>query len=73
MYVGRLPIIVPFHKSFEATVEKYHANNWPLLNAYCAAWYQPAGTEDYYGPVMPVEERSDYFVPATLKTDVKEQ
>ena len=58
---------VPFQKSFEAVVEKYHPNSWPLLNAYLAAWYQTAGTEDYYGPVMPVEERSDYFVPATPK------
>jgi len=58
---------VPFQKSFEATVEKYHLNSWPLLNAYCAAWYQEAGKEDYYGPVMPVEERSDYYIPAKLK------
>lgn len=54
---------VPFHKSFEAVVEKYHPNHWPLLNAYCASWYQAAGTSDYYG-VVPASERSGYFIPA---------
>ena len=61
---------VPFQKSFEATVEKYHPNNWPLLNAYAASWYQTAGTEDYYKAVPP-SERSNYFIPATLKSAEK--
>ena len=63
---------VPFQKSFEAVIEKYHPNEWPLLNAYTVVWYQTAGKEDYYG-VVPVKERSDYFIPATLKKDVEVQ
>ena len=63
----QIPDDVPFQNSFEATVEKYHPNSWPLHNAYLAAWYQTPGKADYYKPVMPVEKRSDYFIPATLK------
>jgi hypothetical protein len=58
---------VPFQKSFEATIEKYHPNHWPLLNAYAVSWYQTAGTTDLYGVVVP-EERSDYFIPAQPQT-----
>jgi hypothetical protein len=57
---------IPFQKSFEAVIEKYHPNEWPLLNAYAVSWYQTAGTDDYYKAVPP-SERSNYFIPATMK------
>lgn len=60
----QIPDNVPFFESFEATIEKYHPNEWPLLNAYAASWYQTPGISDYYGEVPP-SERSDYFIPAT--------
>ncbi len=60
----QIPDNVPFRKSFEATVEKYHPNQWPLLNAYAASWYQTAGTEDYYEAV-PASERTGYDVAPT--------
>jgi hypothetical protein len=44
-----------------STVEKYHPNEWPLLNAYTARWYQTPGSSDYYGVVAP-EERDAYYV-----------
>jgi len=51
---------VPFQKRFEAVMEKYHPNNWPLLYACTSYWYQTAGESDPYGPV-PVENRVDYY------------
>ena len=57
---------VPFQKSFEAVIEKYHPNEWPLLNAYGVCWYQSAGTADYYG-LVPAKERTGYYVPAKPK------
>jgi len=62
----QIPDNVPFQKSFEATVEKYHPNQWPLLNAYTASWYQSPGTRDYYGAV-PASERSGYYIAPTPK------
>lgn len=61
---------VPFQQSFEATVEKYHPNEWPLLNAYTASWYQSPGTRDYYG-VVPASERTGYYIDATRKAPKK--
>ena len=52
---------VPFQKRFEAVIEKYHPNNWPLLYACTTYWYQTAGETDLYQPV-PVEQRVDYYV-----------
>ena len=52
---------VPFQKRFEAAIEKYHPNRWPLLYACTTYWYQQAGQTDPYGPV-PVEQRVDYYV-----------
>lgn len=57
---------IPFQHSFEAVIEKYHPNAWPLLNAYAASWYQTAGTTDYYKAVPP-SERSSYFVDANKR------
>ncbi|WP_143543753.1 glycoside hydrolase family 172 protein [Rhodopirellula sp. MGV] len=59
----QVPDNVPFQRSFEAVIEKYHGNNWPLLNAYTVCWYQTAGVADPYQPVD-VEQRVDYYVPA---------
>ena len=61
-----IPENIPFTQSFEAVIEKYHGNNWPLLNAYGVSWYQTPGTADYYKEV-PVKERVDYYVPAKYK------
>jgi len=57
---------VPFQKRFEAVIEKYHPNNWPLLYACTAYWYQAAGETDLYRPV-PAAERVDYYVQPTRK------
>lgn len=55
---------VPFDSSFEGTLEKYHGDNWPLLYAATAFWYQSPHTSDRYAP-RPISERIDYFdVPA---------
>ena len=51
---------VPFQKRFEAVIEKYHPNNWPLLYACTAYWYQAAGQADPYRPV-PAADRVDYY------------
>ncbi len=42
---------VPFQTSFEACIEKYHGDNWPLRYAATAYWYQAPGTADTYPPV----------------------
>jgi len=52
---------VPFQTRFEAVIEKYHPNNWPLLYACTAYWYQAAGEADLYPPV-PAAQRVDYYV-----------
>ena len=57
----QIPDNAPFQSSFEATVVTYHPNEWPLLNAYTARWYQTPGSSDYYGVVAP-EERDAYYV-----------
>jgi hypothetical protein len=62
---------VPFHSSFEAIIEKYHPNAWPLLYATTAYWYQAAGVADMYRPV-PVEQRLNYFVDVERDTDIYE-
>ena len=62
----QIPDQIPFTTGFEATIEKYHPNEWPLLNAYTAVWYQRPHKADYYGPV-PVEERTGYYLEPTPK------
>ena len=57
---------VPFQKSFEATIEKYHGNNWPLLYATTARWYQEPATEGPYQAV-PLKQRVKYYVQPELK------
>ncbi|HUT09841.1 MAG TPA: glycoside hydrolase family 172 protein [Thermoguttaceae bacterium] len=60
---------VPFQTRFEAVIEKYHPNNWPLLYACTAYWYQAAGEADWYRPV-PVAQRVDYYVEPTREAPV---
>jgi hypothetical protein len=62
---------VPFQHSFEAAIEKYHPNAWPLLYAATAYWYQAASVADTYTPV-PLGERLNYFVEVQRTTDVYE-
>jgi hypothetical protein len=57
---------VPFQKRFEAVIEKYHPNNWPLLYACTAYWYQAAGESDLYQPVS-AAQRVDYYVSPSPK------
>jgi len=64
-----IPDNIPFANSFEAVIEKYHGNNWPLLNAYGVSWYQTPGKTDYYKEV-PLKERVDYYVPAKYKDPI---
>jgi hypothetical protein len=51
---------VPFQSSFEACMEKYHPNEWPLLYTCTPYWYQAPGERDPYAPV-PAEEQVDYY------------
>jgi hypothetical protein len=51
---------VPFQNEFEACIEKYHGNNWPLLYAATAYWYQMPGVTDDYA-ALPVTQRVDYY------------
>lgn len=62
---------VPFQRSFEAVIEKYHPNPWPLLYATTAYWYQAAGATDPYKPV-PRDQRLSYFVELPRSTDIYE-
>jgi len=66
----QIPDNVPFQKCFEATIEKYHPNSWPLLNAYLVSWYQQLGKEDYY-KIVPISERTGYYIPAKLNSSKK--
>ena len=59
---------VPFQNSFEATIEKYHGNNWPLLYATTARWYQSPATEGPYQAV-PLNKRVKYYVQPEPKQD----
>ncbi|HUU43795.1 MAG TPA: glycoside hydrolase family 172 protein [Planctomycetota bacterium] len=47
---------VPFHESFEATIEKYSPNDRPTLYASTVYWYLAPGGEDPYA-ALPVAER----------------
>jgi hypothetical protein len=51
---------VPFQNSFEASIEKYHDNNWPLFYAVTAYWYQQQGVADIYKSVGK-EQRTNYY------------
>jgi hypothetical protein len=62
---------VPFQSSFEAVIEKYHPNAWPLLYAATVYWYQAPGTADTYRPV-PLQQRLNYFVDVERDTDIYE-
>lgn len=62
---------IPFQRSFEAAIEKYHPNAWPLLYAATAYWYQAAGVADPYKAVT-VDQRLNYFVEVKRDTDIYE-
>ena len=53
---------IPFQKSFEAAMEKYHPSSRPTLYACAAYWYQEAGQTDPYRP-MAIEQRTGYWTP----------
>jgi len=53
---------VPFQKSFEACIEKYHPNQWPTLYACMPCFYLAPGQDDPIGPT-PAEQRHGYYVP----------
>jgi len=63
---------VPFQKSFEAAIEKYHGDNWPLLYAATAFWYQKAGTADDYD-ARPLSDRLDYLTQPVVKPDYRQE
>jgi len=53
---------VPFQKSFEACIEKYHrTEQWGTQYACTVCWYLAPGGVDPYEPV-PVEQRHSYYV-----------
>jgi hypothetical protein len=51
---------VPFQNAFEASIEKYHGDNWPLLYAVTAYWYQAPGVVDGYS-ALPVGQRENCY------------
>jgi len=55
---------VPFQDSFEGAIEKYFPNDQPTLYACTAYWYLRPGGLDPYRKLLPVKERTKYFVPA---------
>ena len=59
---------VPFQRSFEATIEKYYANDRPTQYASVVYWYQ-AGGNDPYQPVA-VDERVDYYTRLSYPLDI---
>jgi hypothetical protein len=56
---------VPFHTSFEGSIEKYYANDRPTLYAGVAYWYLTAGGNDPYHSA-PLSERVGYWT--TIET-----
>jgi hypothetical protein len=52
---------VPFNKSFESSLEKYYANDYPTLFACTAFWYLSPDGEDSLAPVD-AAQRDDYYV-----------
>jgi len=51
---------VPFQNEFEAGIEKYHGDNWPLLYAVTVYWYQAPGIVDKYS-ALPIGQRENYY------------
>lgn len=52
---------VPFHTSFEGTIEKYFPNDRPTLYAATIYWYETVGGGDPY-EAAPMSERQGYFL-----------
>jgi len=58
---------IPFQHSFEGCIEKYNANDVPVLYSAVAYWYLSPGGRDPFGP-LPLSERIDYYaMPKTHK------
>ncbi|MBV9868786.1 MAG: DUF2961 domain-containing protein [Abitibacteriaceae bacterium] len=55
---------IPFHTSFDGSIEKYFPNARPTLYAATTYWYLAPGGRDPYGPV-PLEQRVGYYKPLT--------
>ncbi len=51
---------IPFQKSFEGCIEKYHPNARPTLYASTVYWYLEPGGNDPYG-APPLEQRVGYY------------
>ncbi|MDR1304912.1 MAG: DUF2961 domain-containing protein [Verrucomicrobiales bacterium] len=51
---------VPFHTSFDGSIEKYFANRRPALYAATVYWYLAAGGDDPFKPLL-VSERLGYW------------
>jgi hypothetical protein len=60
---------VPFHTSFEGTIEKYYKNDRPTQYACVAYWYQSPDEGVLYPPVS-LQERLDYYALPTYPIDV---
>lgn len=52
---------IPFHQSFEGTIEKYFPNHKPTLYAATVYWYLAPGGHDPYPPA-PLSERLGYYI-----------
>lgn len=50
---------VPFQRGFEACLEKYHPNHWPLRYHCIPFWYQESAGSDPYGPVSLEKRRAE--------------
>ena len=57
-----VPENVPFHRSFEADIEKYYLNSRPALYAGMVYWYLAPGGKDPYRP-LPLDQRVGYWTP----------
>ncbi|NUQ63083.1 MAG: DUF2961 domain-containing protein [Pirellulales bacterium] len=58
---------VPFHKAFEAAIEKYYKTGEKGTEYACTVnWYLAPGGEDPYEPV-PVEKRHNYYAQRPLR------
>lgn len=60
-----IPDQVPFHTSFEASIEKYYPNQRPTLYAAMAYWYLAADGKDPY-LATPVSQRVGYWTPVEV-------
>ena len=60
---------VPFHGSFEGTLEKYYPEDRPTQYAAVAYWYQAPGGNDPYRPIS-ADDRVDYYTPLSYPLEI---